>query len=199
MLIFSFPLSAHFKFKSYGHNSKSSHIFKGIVWLIAKMIGCGVISIFFEHMKPEDAIQVSSLVWSTFAEFEAPGYKQEGIDEFKQYILPENINSRCNCGNYFVICCKENDEIVGVLAMRENKHISLMFVKKEHQRKGFARKLFEFALESCCNSDSTLQAITVNSSRYAVEIYEKLGFIKIDSEQETHGIRFTPMKFIVRY
>lgn len=35
-----------------------------------------------EYMKPEDAIQVSSLVWSTFAELEAPGYKQEGIDEW---------------------------------------------------------------------------------------------------------------------
>lgn len=96
------------------------------------------------------------------------------------------------------MCCKENDELLGVLAMRENNHISLMFVKKEHQREGIARKLFEFALESCRTTDSNLQTITVNSSRYAVEIYEKMGFIKIDSEQENHGIRFTPMKFIVR-
>ena len=36
---------------------------------------------------------------------------------------------------------------------------------------------------------------TVNSSPYAVPVYHKLGFIDMDSEQLSDGIRFTPMKF----
>jgi hypothetical protein len=46
---------------------------------------------------------VTNLVWNVFEEFEAPGYKQEGIDEFKKFILPENIATLCNNGQFFVL------------------------------------------------------------------------------------------------
>ena len=36
---------------------------------------------------------------------------------------------------------------------------------------------------------------TVNSSPYAVKIYEHLGFVPTDNEQTVNGIRFTPMKY----
>ena len=38
--------------------------------------------------------------------------------------------------------------------------------------------------------------ITVNSSRYAVGFYHKLGFTDVEKEQLTDGIRYTPMKYI---
>ena len=38
--------------------------------------------------------------------------------------------------------------------------------------------------------------MTVNSSRYAVGFYEKLGFIPLDKEQIANGIKFTPMKHV---
>ncbi|WP_094603611.1 GNAT family N-acetyltransferase [Sporomusa silvacetica] len=40
-----------------------------------------------------------------------------------------------------------------------------------------------------------MKEITVNSSPYAVLIYEKMGFVRTDVEQEINGIRFIPMKF----
>lgn len=40
--------------------------------------------------------------------------------------------------------------------------------------------------------------ITVNSSRYAVPIYEKLGFVKMEEEKEQDGLKFTPMKLILK-
>jgi predicted GNAT family N-acyltransferase len=36
--------------------------------------------------------------------------------------------------------------------------------------------------------------ISVNSSLYAVEAYERLGFVATDTEQQKNGIRFVPMK-----
>ncbi|GMB01955.1 GNAT family N-acetyltransferase [Pelosinus sp. IPA-1] len=150
---------------------------------------------FFEYMKPGEERKVANLVWNVFEEFEAPSYKQEGIDEFKSFILPENIAARCDTGQSFVICCKNSDDIIGVIAVRDNSHISLLFVKKEYHRKGIARKLFNIILEKCYNTDQNLQAITVNSSPYAVAIYEKMGFEKIDFVQEKNGILFIPMKY----
>ena len=39
-----------------------------------------------------------------------------------------------------------------------------------------------------------IRAITVNASPYAVGFYEKNGFVTLDKEQKTDGIRFTPMR-----
>jgi len=151
-----------------------------------------------EYMKSGEEKKVSNLVWNVFEEFEAPSYdKQEGIDEFKKNILPAKIKECVDTGKTFVICYKENDEIIGVISVRDNSHIALLFIKKEYHRRGIARQLFKVAIEKCCKIDSDLQVITVNSSVYAVGIYEKLGFVKTNCEQEKDGIRFTPMKFTV--
>jgi len=152
---------------------------------------------FFDYMKPGEEEKVANFVWCVFEEFEASGYKPEGINEFRKFILPEKIKVCCESGKNFILCCKDMDEIVGVISIRESSHISLLFVKKEYQRRGIARRLFELALEKCCTVKPNLQIITVNSSLYAVGIYEKMGFEATDSEQEKDGIIFTPMKLTV--
>ncbi|WP_390890662.1 GNAT family N-acetyltransferase [Fusobacterium nucleatum] len=40
--------------------------------------------------------------------------------------------------------------------------------------------------------------IRVNSSRYGVPIYEKLGFVKMEEEKERDGLKFTPMKLVLK-
>lgn len=145
-------------------------------------------------MYPGEELGVASFIWKVFEAFEAPCYSQEGIDEFKTYIAPEALAARCQSGDYFVLCCLSRAEILGVIAIRDYKHISLLFVKKEMHRQGIARKLLKKAIENCRVADATIQTITVNSSRYAVEAYERLGFVKTGSEQEKNGIRFTPMQ-----
>lgn len=151
----------------------------------------------FEHMKPGEEGKVSALVWEVFAEFEAPEYKQEGIDEFKRYILPEELKANSDDGTLCVICCKHKSKLIGVIATRAHRHISLLFVKKEFHRQGIARKLLAKAIKDCCRANINLCHITVNSSPYAVSIYEKLGFEQTDVEQEANGIRFTPMKLSI--
>lgn len=152
----------------------------------------------FEYMKPGEENKVSTLIWNVFKEFEAPDYQQEGINTFKNFISPKNITAYCDTGKFVILCCKDNAEIIGVIALRDHSHIALLFVKKEYHRKGIARKLFKIILENSCKIDQNLQIMTVNSSPYAIEIYEKMGFEKIDYEQEKSGIKFTPMTFTIK-
>ena len=151
----------------------------------------------YEFMRPGEEAEVSRLVWSVFEEFEAAEYKQEGIDEFKRYIAPEFMAARCAEGRFFVICCRREDGIAGVIAVKENRHISLLFVRREDQRKGIARRLLGMAIEACRAAEPKLEAVTVNSSRYAVGVYERLGFQSTGPEQEKNGIRFTPMRMAI--
>lgn len=128
------------------------------------------------------------LVWKVFLEFEAPEYAQEGIDEFKRTIdrQAENMTFEM-CGAF------EKDELLGVIATRnEGCHIALFFVKTEYHGRQIGRKLFEHIVPLCDNG-----FMTVNSSPYAAKIYRKLGFADTAAEQQTNGIRYVPMKYIV--
>jgi len=58
---------------------------------------------------------------------------------------------------------------------------------------GIAKKLLELAIEKCKQTQSNINVIEVNSSSFAVPIYEKLGFVIINTEQVVNEIRFTPM------
>ena len=88
----------------------------------------------------------------------------------------------------------ENNVLKGIIATnRKKKHISLFFVDKGSQGKGIGKKLMSVIMKDNENS-----YITVNSSRYGVLIYEKLGFVKMEEEKEQDGLKFTPMKLVLK-
>lgn len=126
------------------------------------------------------------LIWTTFLQFEAPDYSDEGIQSFKDFIEnKEIINTLEFWGAY------DNQKLRGVIATNENrKHICCFFVEAQYQRQGIGRKLWEYLLEN-----SQKEVITVNSSPYAVPVYHKLGFVDTNTEQLSDGMRYTPMKY----
>ena len=67
------------------------------------------------------------------------------------------------------------------------------FEDKVSQGKGIGKELMRVVVNNNENS-----YITVNSSRYGVPIYEKLGFVKIEDEKEQDGLKFSPMKLVLK-
>lgn len=128
----------------------------------------------------ENALQ---LTWNTFLEYEAPDYTEEGVMEFKKCIDDEDwIKSRVFIGAF------ENNELLGLIALKDYNHIALFFVDGKYHRKGIGKKLF---LKACELNKSGFY--TVNSSPYAVDVYEHLGFQATSLEQNVNGLRFLPM------
>lgn len=134
-----------------------------------------------------------ALVRRVFEEFEAPGYSDDGVREFCEYIEVGAMERRLRSGELYLWGYFENGRVVGVIAMRPVGHVSLLFVDKEHHRQGIARKLLDTAVSQCAKRGARTET-TVNSSPYAVEAYRKLGFSETDGEQTVNGIRFVPMK-----
>lgn len=126
------------------------------------------------------------LIWEVFCEFEAPEYSEEGINTFREILADSKYISERNFYGAF-----DGEKLVGVLGIGKAPHINFFFVKSEYHRQGIGRKLFE-AMLADCNADK----ITVNASPYAVEVYKRFGFVPTDSEQETSGIRYTPMSMV---
>ena len=83
--------------------------------------------------------------------------------------------------------------------MRSSKtHINLVFTKKEYHRRGIARSIFNYLLNDLLNENPFLEKITLNSSPYGLPFYLAIGFIPLSEEQEINGIRFTPMKYVIK-
>lgn len=149
----------------------------------------------YRKLNKSDLQEVSELVWRVFKEFEAPEYLDEGIENFRRFIEVEQLAINYDSEIMRFYGCLSEGKIIGVIAVRQFNHISLMFVDKEFHRKGIARSLFELIKSNVKNNCKDEQNITVNSSPYAVKIYECLGFKAVDKEQIKDGIIFTPMRY----
>ena len=147
-----------------------------------------------KEMEAKEVEKISILVKTVFEEFVAPNFSDEGINNFLAYISPEAILHRENEGKNFLIIAKEAEQIVGIIEMRDYYHICLFFVDKNNHNNGIAKKLLAMAIKKCKEVKPDLDKIEVNSSRYGVPIYQKLGFTQIGEEQVINGILFIPMK-----
>ena len=147
------------------------------------------------EMKTEDIDFVSKLISSIFDEFVGYNYSEEGNKTFKEYIDPKNLLERYNKKSSRFYAAKCDNEIAGVLEIKNNDHISLFFVKKEFHKKHIGKKLFENYIKIMKQENIITEKITVNSSIYAETIYEKIGFKKTGELQEKNGIKFIPMEY----
>ena len=148
----------------------------------------------YKEIKQEELPETLDLVHKVFDEFEAPYYSEEGIASFYKFIDINNMSEQYSNGSLYFYGCFVNDIIVGMIAVKDFVHISLLFVDKHYHRQGIAKKLFNAVLKTCKEKIPSLKMITVNSSPYAVKFYHKLGFSNISSEQVVDGIKFTPME-----
>ena len=131
------------------------------------------------------------MVWRVFAEFEAPEYSAEGIEEFRRFIRLDNLLEKMRSGSMILWGWYDGNAVAGLIAITVTGHINLLFVDQAYHRRGIARALHETAAEYF--RARGVSEVTVNSSPYAVEIYRRLGFAPASGEQTLNGIRFTPM------
>ena len=83
-------------------------------------------------------------------------------------------------------------QVVGCVAYIEPSHVMHYFLLPEYHGQGYGRHMWDF-LEA-----EILQhmpdAMTVNSSFYALEIYKKFGFEVVGEVTQQWGVHFIPMR-----
>ena len=146
----------------------------------------------YRQIKVEDILEVSNLVASVFNESVAPEYSSEGVQEFHRYIEPTAFRARFQ-NNHFILIALVKTKVVGMIEIRGYNHVSLLFVAQDYQRRGISTELLFRAIMICQGYESQPSEISVNSSSFAVPIYEKLGFNRVGERQIRNGIGFIPM------
>lgn len=146
----------------------------------------------YHRMVQGDETGVSEFISVVFNEYVAPGFSQDGVDEFMKYIRPDAIKGQLE-ENHFGFIAAVGSKIVGVIEVRNNNHVALFFVDGGFQRKGIGKTLLQSAIALCGSRDPDFSKLTVNASPNSTTAYETMGFKTTDVEQCINGIRFVPM------
>ena len=148
--------------------------------------------IVYRPMEPADAEAVSRLIVDVCTEVIEPEHTDEGRSEFLRYVQPDALVERTR-SNHFVLVALARERPAGVIELRDNDHVSLLFVDTRHQCRGIARELLARALAVARPAKPGLDRVTVNTSRFGVPAYERLGFRQTGPERTVNGIVFIPM------
>ena len=148
----------------------------------------------YRPMTAAETGPVSALIMESFDTYIGSEYSPEGVEEFQRYVQPEAIGERVG-DDHAVLVAATADGLAGMIEMRQNNHVALLFVGTRFQRRGVARALLEHALAGAREAQPDVERFTVNSSRYGVPAYERLGFRQTGPERVVNGIVFIPMAF----
>ncbi len=146
----------------------------------------------YRLMKPDDAEAVSNLVLASFEQYIAPQYTPVGVEAFRKFASAKGLRERAEA-DHFVVVATTAQDVVGMIEFRHSDHVSLLFVDKASHRQGVARALLERGLTEARKREAGVERVTVNSTRYGVPAYEKLGFLQTGPERAVNGIVFIPM------
>ena len=89
---------------------------------------------------------------------------------------------------------EDGGELAGLVGVRANHHLFHLFVDKRWHGQGLARRLCQAARRAAIERGGD-GAFLVNSSNYAVPVYQAFGFVRMAPTQCVKGLYFNPMRY----
>ena len=129
----------------------------------------------YEEMKEEELKETLELVKRVFDEFEAPDYTDEGVTNFYKFIDYDSILEQLK-DNFKIFVAKVEEQIIGMVCIRDYSHVAMLFVDKKYHKKGIGTELMNIVKNYCQEKDEDNYNITVNSAPFAIDFYHKIGF-----------------------
>lgn len=83
----------------------------------------------------------------------------------------------------------QDQALAGVLAISDKSHVKYFFVHPAYQKLGLGKQLWQLA----SRSGALGNALTVRSSLFAVPVYERLGFVAVESPKTFNGMDYQIM------
>lgn len=118
-------------------------------------------------------------------------------ESFMQRFSPRFLEECIAGDRHRYLVALAEDQLVGVLGVRENRHLLHLFVAEPYQRQGIARRLWERALADLLAVEDEVE-MTVRSSVYAVPVYRRFGFEVTGARVDSEGVSWVPMRRVIR-
>jgi GNAT superfamily N-acetyltransferase len=145
--------------------------------------------------RPEQAAEISRLI-KRLAHYFVPDASREAAHAFLATFEPPAIAALLADASCRYYAATQGDALVGVCALKDGRKVHHLFVASEAHGRGVARALWARAGADARSGEAAAEdgAFSVNSSVYAVPVYERLGFRPTGPQQERNGVRFVPME-----
>lgn len=141
---------------------------------------------------PEDAEAIGALIEGLASFYLPDPDAPEDAASFFATITPEAIRERLTGDQFRYHVAVARDELAGVVGVRDDTHLYHLFVAEGYHRQGLASRLWTVAKQAAEKAGNPGR-FTVNSSPYAVPVYERFGFVVTEPEVHKDGIVFVPM------
>ncbi|MEX6501284.1 GNAT family N-acetyltransferase [Pseudomonas zhanjiangensis] len=141
---------------------------------------------------PGDAEAISALILE-LAHYFTCQPDGEGAERFLEGLGPQAIRAYIGDPGLHYLVATEARRLLGVAAMRDGRHLFHLFVAPAGHRQGIARQLWDM-LSQAAIAAGNRQGFTVNSTPYAVPVYERFGFQACGPRVEKNGIAYVPMQ-----
>lgn len=92
----------------------------------------------------------------------------------------------------YIVAAKSTAELVGAAAISGEETVEHLFVDPAYQGVGLGRRLWERLRDHALRSGNA-GLFKVNSSLYAVPVYERFGFVIVAPKVERYGGAYVPM------
>lgn len=152
-------------------------------------------NIIVKNAEAKDWEAAIAVAWVTFQQIASQVSSEEGANAFRDGLTSTQLYIEFLQGRYPVFCAYQGKKIVGVLALKNRTHISLLFVRKEFQGRGIGTRLLEECRAYC--GKQGIFDLTVNAIATGIPFYLAHGFTAFEEERQEQGLRFTPM--ILKY
>ena len=139
----------------------------------------------------EDAALISEFIVPLVRQYIVPSCKADGAVLLLNSLTPAAMAGYLTQDYHYQLAFK-NNVLVGVVGLRERRHLFHLFVAANLQRSGLGQKLWFLAWSHAIANGSDGN-FTVNAAVHAVEFYKKLGFVATEGPRERSGVIDVPM------
>lgn len=149
-------------------------------------------SILIRPATTADAEAISGLVIALSEQFITPDFPPAGADHLLSQMVPQAVHSYL-AGSFRFHVAEKQRRVIGVVAIRDNKHLYYLFVDEEFHQQGIGRQLWQVAQAAALRAGNVGE-FTVNASRLSVPVYQRFGFTATAAPETKHGVTYFPMK-----
>jgi GNAT superfamily N-acetyltransferase len=118
-----------------------------------------------------------------------------GAEAFFKSINEDSIRRYIKAENFACYVAEIDDEVAGVVAIRDYKHLFHLFVAPKYQGRGVGRQLWTHVQREAIENGNKGQ-FTVNASLNAIPVYLAFGFTAAGEVVESHSVSFLPMRML---
>ncbi|MGF6416654.1 GNAT superfamily N-acetyltransferase [Stenotrophomonas sp. AN71] len=137
----------------------------------------------------DDLPAISAVCLAAFNAAVAPSLSEAGIATFGSVAAADAFGARLQ-GDNLILVAEHEARIVGVVELKEGRHLAMLFVDPACQGQGIGHALFEAVLPQVRDP-----VLTVRASLNAVATYQRYGFALDGDVGEFNGLVYQPLAY----